>query len=167
MKKILCIIAYAFLIMHMASAQEVLGGRIMISGLDVARTDGNLFVSMDMDLSSLNLKTDRELIVTPVLYTGTDSLSLSPVVIAGRNRYFHHLRNGISPEEAALYREGSTSVVEYRAVVPYSGWMGRADLRLDGLICGCCGAPVDMPSFVYLPLRVRPSRCASRKALHT
>jgi hypothetical protein len=166
MKKILCIIAYAFLIMHMASAQEVLGGRIMISGLDVARTDGNLFVSMDMDLSSLNLKTDRELIVTPVLYTGTDSLSLSPVVIAGRNRYFHHLRNGISPEEAALYREGSTSVVEYRAVVPYSGWMGRADLRLDGLICGCCGAPVDgesdflsaldmeprvfMPSFVYL-----------------
>ena len=97
MKKILCIIAYAFLIMHMASAQEVLGGRIMISGLDVARTDGNLFVSMDMDLSSLNLKTDRELIVTPVLYTGTDSLSLSPVVIAGRNRYFHHLRNVISP----------------------------------------------------------------------
>lgn len=166
MKKILCI-ASAFLLIHTAYAQEVLGGRVRLSGLDVSRIgDDMLSVSMDMDLSDVVLKTDRELVITPVLYGSGDSLRLSPVVVAGRNRYFHHLRNGVHPEGASLFREGNADILKYHVSVPYSKWMGGADLRIDGLTCGCCGTPVAgdsdhlmtigreplvfSPSFVYI-----------------
>ncbi len=170
MKNIVSIAALVLLLVHNASAQEVqevMGGNVSVSGLDVARTDDNLFISMDIDVSRLSLRTDREVILTPVLVNGSDSLVLTPVMVAGRNRYFHHLRNGAVPEGAELFRGGNAGVLEYRKIVPYEAWMGDSRLMLDSRTCGCCSATVSegsgfladvalepkvyVPSFVYLP----------------
>ncbi len=162
MKKIFCAAALSLLFIHGASAQEikeVAGGSVTVSALDMARTDKNLFVSMDLDVSRLKLSTNRELILTPVLVNGGDTLVLAPVMVAGRNRYFHHLRNGVVPEDADFFREGKVSVLEYRTSVPYLSWMDDSRLMLSGKTCGCCGESLsggeDFLAYVELEPKVR------------
>lgn len=167
MKKIFCTAAAALLFIHSpyVSAQSVTDGSVSVSGLDVARTEDNLFVSMDIDVSGLRLRSEREVVLTPVLVNGDDSLSLAPVLYAGRNRYFRHLRSGLPSADAALFRGGSVSVIEYRKAVPYLDWMGSSKLMLSVRTCGCCGESVSdetgflsglafgpeiVPPFVYL-----------------
>lgn len=101
-----------------AQGQSSEDGTVAVHGLSVSRADDRLFVSMEMDISDLHVGRDRELVVTPRLVGEGDSLCLPSVLIAGRRRYYHHLRNGVE-ESTQLYRLGEASVVEYRAVVPY------------------------------------------------
>ena len=146
--------------------QELLDGQAKVSDIAVSRSENNVFVAMDIDVSSLELKTEREVILTPYMSNGKDTVALAPVTVAGRNRYFRHLRDMDLPEGAQLYREGKTAVIEYRTVVPFEGWMSGASLSATALVCGCCGAPVRseeslisqvslesrrfVPSFVYM-----------------
>lgn len=152
--------------MAYAQGQEMLGGQAKVSDVVVSRSDDNVFVAMEIDVAGLDLRTDREAVFTPYIAAGKDTLVLVPVTVAGRNRYFHHLRNGIAPEGAALYRDGKVSRIGYRTVVPYASWMSGASLSACAEIRGCCGIPVRgedgalakvmleperyVPSFVYL-----------------
>lgn len=152
-------------------AQPMLDGRVTVSNLAVSRAEDKLFVSMDIDVSALDLKRDVEVLLTPTLTQGAERAVLPPTLIAGRNRYYHHLRNGLSPEDATLYREGRVAVIEYRAVIPYRSWMNTATLSAESQIRGCCGAPLvdadqrltaldlepEKRYFVPVPVYVRPA----------
>lgn len=142
--KIFCAGLLLFAGLTDTGAQSLSGGLADVSNVAVSRAGDKLLVSMDIDVSALDIKSNRELVVTPVISCGPDSLRLSSVIVAGRNRYYHHLRNtALSGDSLRLCRHGSVSVVEYRTVVPYSPWMCRAVL---GAVCqtrGCCDGIVD------------------------
>ncbi len=121
-----------------AQAQTIMNGNVTVSDLAVSRSGDKLFVSMDINVSALDVKSNREVILTPKLSEGTDSLNLPSILIAGRNRYYHHLRNGLRTDNMTLYQSGKVSVVNYRTVVPYADWMNRATLSTDNETCGCC-----------------------------
>ena len=151
-------------------AQPILDGRVTVSNLAVSRADEKLFVAMDIDVSALDLKTNLEMLLTPTLTQGDAIVTLPPALIAGRNRYYHHLRNGLTPDDATLYREGRIGVIEYRAVIPYETWMNTATLSARSQMRGCCGAPLsdaderltalgfepEKRYFVPVPVYVRP-----------
>ena len=147
-----------------ANSQERTGditladGRVPVRNLAVSRSGDNLFVSMDIDISGLSVKTNREVILTPSLTDGTDSLVLPSVMIAGRNRYYHHLRNGLESENALLYRIGKSDVIEYRTVIPYEGWMSSADLVTGNELRGCCGEAIGGISEPLMSLGLEPER---------
>lgn len=138
-----------------AQGQSSEDGTVAVHGLSVSRADDRLFVSMEMDISDLHVGRDRELVVTPRLVGEGDSLCLPSVLIAGRRRYYHHLRNGVE-ESTQLYRLGEASVVEYRAVVPYRSWMGRAQLSAVEELRGCCSMPVAVGESGLLRLDLEP-----------
>ncbi|WP_300870698.1 DUF3868 domain-containing protein, partial [uncultured Alistipes sp.] len=104
-RKIICGLAAAAALSSSASAQSLMQGQIVVSGLDMARTEGNLFVTMLVDMQDLDLKTNADVTLTPRLCFGERTAELPALLIAGRNRYFHHLRNGV-PEGVTLYRQG-------------------------------------------------------------
>ncbi|HEG8137349.1 TPA: DUF3868 domain-containing protein, partial [Campylobacter coli] len=79
---------------------------VSVSNLAVSRTENKLFISIDIDVSATGIKNNRELILTPSLTGSGDSLMLPQVMIAGRNRYYHHLRNRLSPDAISLYQYG-------------------------------------------------------------
>lgn len=61
---------------------------------------------------------NREVCYTPMLVNGADTLRMKPFTIAGRNRYYNHLRND-APGAPALYRAGETdSPMRYRYDAP-------------------------------------------------
>ena len=152
-------------------AQTIMDGKIAISNLSVFRAEDKLFVSMDIDVSAVEVKSNREQILTPSLVTEDNGFTLPSVMLAGRNRYYYHLRNGLVSDNT-LYLCGTIKTVEYRSVVPYEEWMGRAALNMGVETRGCCSESVSeegdlltrldleqktfVPRFVYIKPEVAP-----------
>lgn len=96
----------------------------------------------DLDVSALKVGTNREVVFAPILSKGEHLVELPAVMVAGRNRYYHHLRNKSTVSLDKLYRSGERDVIEYRLVVPYEKWMTNAALNVSNTTNGCCGAPI-------------------------
>lgn len=168
MKRIymICLLLWIMTTVLQAQTVTLLDGRVTVDNLDIARTEGNLFISMEVNISDLEVKMNREMVLTPVLRQGKDSLRLPEMIIAGRSRYFYHQRNDSLSNNLLVRRTKRDTVVNYRAVVSFEEWMTNADLMMDEGECGCqCEVlmagreiltalnfkpEVFKPSFVYL-----------------
>lgn len=137
--------------------QPLMNGQVTVRNLFVSRSDDKLFISMDIDVSDLEVKSNREVIFTPALASDDNTLSLPAVLIAGRNRYYHHLRNdNLRPATTQIYRRSDVSVVEYRTVVPYEKWMNTSKLVTLNEVCGCCDETLAGENEPLLALRLEP-----------
>ena len=176
--KLLHTLLLALFATHGAGAQTLLDGAVRIDDAVVTRAHDKLFVSMEIDLGDLRLGSDREVLLTPRITAGELSAPLPAVTVAGRNRYYHHLRNGIEPAGAALYRRSETERVEYRAVLPCEPWMKRAELTAEAQWRGCCNEPegsdetllarfdFEPPTYVPALIWVRPEAAPKINVLH-
>lgn len=103
--------------------------------LKAERSDNSLFVAMQLDFSSLRLKSDREITYTPVIALGDSVFEMPEVIVAGRNRYLQHQRHNDIDETVRLCRPGD--VVDYSEVIPCLPWMETAVLSVTEDECGC------------------------------
>lgn len=147
------------------NAQRILNGQIEIKDLNIARNEGNLFLSMRMDVTALDVKSDEEIILTPALKSSEETfVNLPAVRINGRNRYYHHLRNDKLADEPYFYRTGKVDEIHYQAMTPYAEWMDNASVVMGEDLCGCCSellmnnddllTQLDMAPKVFEPLFV-------------
>lgn len=136
MKKFV-LLSICLLLVAGVSAQTLRGGQVAIENLNVARNGEALFVAMDVDLTGLQLKSNHEMVFTPALVTADHQLLMPAVVVAGRNRYYHYVRNGHQLDGRELYREGKAEKIHYQASVPFEQWMETAELVLQQDSCGC------------------------------
>ena len=74
------------------AAQDAL---LKVNDIKVTRVADELVVALDINPRDVNPGRDKEVTFTPVVRSanGADSLELPSVKIAGRNRYYSHLRN--------------------------------------------------------------------------
>ena len=147
------------------NAQRILNGQIEIKDLNIARNEGNLFLSIRMDVTALDVKSDEEIILTPALKSSEETfVNLPAVRINGRNRYYHHLRNDKLADEPYFYRTGKVDEIHYQAMTPYAEWMDNASVVMGEDLCGCCSellmnnddllTQLDMAPKVFEPLFV-------------
>lgn len=126
----------------------------VISDINVEKTDTRLVVTFDINADAFPLKANREVQITPILTDGTDTIALRPVTIAGRTRYFQHLRARDIKEPAVMIRD---DIYRYSAITDYQDWMQTAALRILGVTDGCCGAPVaQFPPLELVALNYAP-----------
>lgn len=136
MKKILAISLLAIGAATL-QAQELMNGHVSISNLSVARNGGDLFLSMDVDLTKLDVKSEDQVVLTPAIASDTDTLRLHSIYVAGRTRWYHDVRNNAVPATATLYRYGKVSTVTLQDKVPYAKWMNQASVIMLEDLCGC------------------------------
>lgn len=117
------------------------GNSLTINPLDIAHTDSNLFVLLDIDATGLRMKSNREVTLTPMLVSdnAADTVRLKSFTIAGRNRYYHGIRNG-APSPIFLRAGDIDRPINYRDDTPYRDWMATARLVIDTRESGCCNA---------------------------
>lgn len=153
MKKIFCIGALCGVTLLTASAATSMnvtigtvsenrgGNDLIINPIDIAHTDSNLFVLLDIDAKALKMKPNREVTLTPLLVSENhaDTLRLKSFTIAGRNRYYHGIRNG-APSPIFLRADEIDHIINYRDDTPYRDWMATASLFIDSRESGCCNA---------------------------
>lgn len=154
--KILCIALCSLVCLPDAGAQTDGIPGAAVDNLTVLRDQNRLFVSMEIDLSGVKMGSDQELLLTPWIGGKHDSLALPSVLVAGRNRYYHHLRNDFLPEGVTLYRYGKTGKVTYRQVISYERWMDGAELKFDEQTCGCFSKVLSDKAALLAELRLEP-----------
>lgn len=120
---------------------------------DVAVTVDDVSASVDVDinlsLSEIALKSDSELIFTPLIINseGTDSLELEPVTLCGRNRWYWYLRQGVFDKEpdTRIFRAGKAGHVHLTDKVPFESWMSHCTVELRQDAATCCNTPQAVP----------------------
>ena len=111
------------------------------------RQDSCMTLDMSVDLSRLRIIPDCTVFLVPVLRGGSDSLELAPLMLNGpqSDRMYRRKRAlGYQPEQLAqkpylILREGEHPLpaINYRARLPYAGWMAGAELLLRDVPCDC------------------------------
>jgi hypothetical protein len=105
----------------------------------------SLVINMDIDMSRLQLKTNRAQILTPVIASESEEIELPKVMIQGavKNRAF--VRE-LELNDASYYEFESNlpyAIVKpqgrlnYTFAVPFEPWMSEAGLVIEEDLCGC------------------------------
>lgn len=137
---------------------------VSVRNVDAHFADSLLVVTADIVLDSLDLKSNRQLLITPVIEAAEDSTALQPtaqdvtalpsVLVNGRNMHISYERGTLRGfpvvREHDITRElqrrnGTAQTVEYLARVPVEPWMRepgtRLSFRYDPCGCGIAVAP--------------------------
>lgn len=101
---------------------------------------GRLAVAVTIDPRSVDPGRDREVVFTPIIVSsdGADTLALDPIRVAGRNRYFSHIRNKDLAPGVKLYRAGTDELIDYRREVEFLPWMERCRIGMEEQVGHCC-----------------------------
>ena len=105
----------------------------------------SLVVDMDIDMSRMNLQTNRAQILTPVIGSESEEIELPKVMIQGTARNKAFVRELELDDRA--YEEFENNLpyaivkpngkLNYRMAVPYEQWMSGAYLDVEEDLCGC------------------------------
>ena len=142
---------YAAFLMAPATAlaqncQEVklASDKIKVSNVQVAQQNNALSVSMDLNLDSLYLPSNLQLVYTPVFKTRQGDIKMPQIVINGRRQQIMFERGvgkkqlNLSPEALVVRRTNKkVQTVNYSASIPLSGQVKNYDLNMHEDLCGC------------------------------
>ena len=146
MKKTIFILATLLGMTGMSEAvaqdtKDILPG-VSVEKFNMNRNGKYLTVTMDIDLTKLDVNSNRAVLLTPRLANGTDSIDLPSVGIYGRRRYYYYIRNGISTisgeTEKSFKASDKPGQLEYDKHTPYEEWMDGATLKFHRSDWGCC-----------------------------
>lgn len=133
-----------------AHAQEINIGHTVARKI----SDDKVEVSFSMDCSTLRLPSRRQMVITPLIISRSesDTLALPSVCIAGRNRYRMNKRKerlygkeyGKAPaagegQEMIRFNRKRDMLLEYNETVPAQEWMSGARVEIFRELQGCAG----------------------------
>jgi len=141
MKRTIVIILVLLGIIPAIKGQTVVDG-VSVSDMRMERSGEYMSVDMTLNLSDLDVRGNRAVLLTPRLINGTDSLDLPSVGIYGRRRYYFYVRNGesmLTGDTESSYRiSQKPDTLHYHNVQPYAEWMNGSELTLRRSDYGCC-----------------------------
>lgn len=146
MKRMIFILATLFGMTGMSEAvaqdtKDILPG-VSVENFNMNRNGKYLTVTMDIDLSELDVNSNRAVLLTPRLVNATDSIDLPSIGIYGHRRYYYYIRNGISTisgdTEKSFKASDKPELLGYDNHIPYEKWMDGATLKFHRSDWGCC-----------------------------
>ena len=161
MKRICIYVTLGLLGAFSAYAQEINIGQTVARKI----SDDKVEVSFNMDCSTLRLPSRRQMVITPLIISRSesDTLALPSVCIAGRNRYRMNKRKeslyGKEPaagegQEMIRFNRKRDMLLEYNETVPAQEWMSGARVEIFRELQGCagCGEALGNAPVAELPL---------------
>lgn len=165
MKRICIYVALGVLGAFSAHAQEINIGHTVARKI----SDDKVEVSFSMDCSALRLPSRRQMVITPLIISRSesDTLALPSVCIAGRNRYRMNKRKerlygkeyGKAPaagggQEMIRFNRKRDMLLDYNETVPAQDWMSGARVEIFRELQGCagCGEALGNAPVAELPL---------------
>ena len=165
MTRICIYVALGVLGAFSAHAQEINIGQTVARKI----SDDKVEVSFSMDCSTLRLPSRRQMVITPLIISRSesDTLALPSVCIAGRNRYRMNKRKerlygkeyGKAPvagegQEMIRFNRKRDMLLEYNEPVPAPEWMSGARVEIFRELQGCagCGEALGNAPVAELPL---------------
>ena len=116
--------------------------------------EGNLMnAGLNLNLSTIDIKSNRMVVFTPMIIGEKDTISLSSIGLLGRRRYFYYERNERRYpdvfENENFRKKDCPESFRWDEFMPYQDWMDGATLTLHKQVYGCCNDVID-ESFIAL-----------------
>ena len=155
MKRTYLIYMCSLMVSVPALAQTIRKGEVSIQDLNVSRNGKAVTVSMDIDISKLDISGDETVILTPVVEKGECEIELPAVEVMGRRSYLHFLRNDkktVTPApfyaervaKRAERKKGEKQRIAYTAQIQFEEWMRGSTIGIYEGNCACSPAPVQV-----------------------
>lgn len=129
---------------------------IRLDQLKVERTDGNLVLSMNLNMDSLDLPSNIRFVFTPIVKGVDKQVEMPQIIVNGRKQDISYRRSGYrnyADNVTAVRRKNNTpQTVQYSAVLPYEEWMKNCNVEFAEDLCGC-GDVLDENTIVVRKLR--------------
>jgi len=146
-KSIIIFAAISLMIPAVAAAIKS-NARPKISNLDVYPLNEKLCLDMNLVLDSVRLKSNQQMLVTPVIEGPDGAREAFPTILVnGRNMHYAYERGSLNPKLFGNYdiikelkrENGREQSIAYSASVPLRSWMYDKDavIRLSYDTCGC------------------------------
>ena len=124
---------------------------VITKNVDIRITDDFLNVSADIILDSLELRSNQQLFVTPVVRGANDEKELPSVLVNGRNMQYAYERGSLKQFEEIKAHEIYQAVrrnnkreqsVAYNVRTPLEEWMSDGGANVEFVLDSCgCGVP--------------------------
>lgn len=114
---------------------------VKVSDVKILKKGNDLKIDFDVDFSGVSLKSEQQVIYTPVFVGEGDSIMFEPIVLNGRNvtiKEQREPRRRVSgAQEVVTRRNGTSQHVSVSRSVPYQDWMEYSHVYLAEDLCGC------------------------------
>jgi tetratricopeptide (TPR) repeat protein len=126
-------------------AIEVQSNQIQIS-------KGNVIVDFTVSFNNVEVSSNNQLTLIPVIKAGEVKRELPPVLVNGKKRnnlYKRSLRLNGMKEDPSIHsvllakQKNISETFRYKQTVPFESWMKEAAVYLTGDLCGCAGSEKD------------------------
>ena len=118
--------------------------KIQVSNVQMSHHNDLVTVAMDLNLDSLDLPTNNQLVYTPMIRHKGELLKMPEIVINGRRQQIMYDRGvgkkqlQLSPQALVVKRDNKKQqTVKYLASVPLSSKERNYDLDIHEDLCGC------------------------------
>ena len=118
--------------------------KIKVSNVQMSHHNDQITVAMDLNLDSLDLPTNNQLVYTPMIKHKGELLKMPEIVINGRRQQIMYDRGvgkkqlQLSPQALVVKRDNKKQqTVKYLASVPLSSKERNYDLDIHEDLCGC------------------------------
>lgn len=107
-----------------------------------------LITNLYFDFSDINLKKNRQVVITPIIINGYHYKELTSITVAGRNRW-HTIKRNHEENGLILKSWGKNRILnyEYSDSIPFEEWMFKATLILKYQVIGCTSCPKEDGEF--------------------
>lgn len=123
------------------SAQHLANGKISILNKEVRKIGTSVNIDIDLKLDLLKLKSNKGMILIPMIVNQEDTLRMPAVEVMGRKRYIYYLRNKKTatpmPKIVTLRNNCEVQTIHYDYTTPYKRWMDNSQLVIGENTCGC------------------------------
>lgn len=163
MKRFLTTIIAISAFVSIAEAETVKG--VTVESYTMERNGDYIVVDMELDISSLKLKSSQAVTLTPCIVRDTISRELRTLGIYGRNRHYYFERNEkakpTSDKDIEYRKSKAPDKVTYHEILPFESWMDGCKLVFERVDYGCVGeaynqqANIIVEQFPVKPYRPR------------
>lgn len=114
---------------------------VKVSDVQILKKGNDLKIDFNVDFSDVSLKSEQQVIYTPVFVGEGDSILFDPIVLNGRNVAIKEQREPrrrvAGAQEVLTRRNGTSQHVSVTRSVPYQDWMEYSHVYLAEDLCGC------------------------------
>lgn len=149
-KKGMAALALFSIITVSANAKEMQSatvGDIPVENVTLKRNGDLMTLDLDLILKNIKLNGDKAVVFTPVIINGKDSVSLDPVSVYSRTRWYQYQRqntlNPENPDGLAFRYSKRPDMIDYNQSVDYQSWMNGASVKLNYDVYSCSHCHVD------------------------
>lgn len=123
-------------------AQHTLQSGATVEATDVCRLRDSVIITMRLDLSTMEVESNRSIVLIPLFEAEGKHIELPSVEVMGRRRRLYYERNGQqhyadTPWRVIRRKQGEEQTVDYRTSLRYEAWMDGARLTVTEDLCGC------------------------------